>query len=204
MKRAFLIFVLACAVPTGALAQDKPVASESPATIPDTVAKVTRADPVLDLDEILNRLARADDADTANLLAEEAQARFRHSGSASVDLILTRGMQAQARGDLDLASDFYADLTDLAPKFAEGWNMRANVEYQRGDLQGALDDMAKAIDLQPRNFAALASLGQLLESMQQYRAALKAYDDALRVHPFLETAIKGKERLEKAVNGRQL
>lgn len=199
MNRTFLIFALACALPACALAQDKPAA-----TIPDVVAKVSTPDPVLPLDEILNRLARADDSATAQLLAEEAQARFRHSGSASVDLILARGMQAQAQGDLALASDFYADLTELAPDFAEGWNMRATLEFQRGDLQGALDDMAKAIDLQPRNFAALANLGQLLERMQQDRAALQAYEDALKVHPFLEPALKGKERLEKAVNGRQL
>lgn len=199
MKQTFVIFTLAIALPTCAFAQDKQAV-----TIPETVAEATQADPVLDLNEILNRLARADDEQTANLLAEEARARFQHSGSASIDLILQRGKQAEEDGDLDLASDFYADLTDLAPKFAEGWRMRATLEFQRGQLQAALDDMARAIDLQPRNFVALANLGQLLERMQQGRAALQAYKDALAVYPFLEPAVKGRERLEKAVTGRQL
>lgn len=71
-------------------------------------------------------------------------------------------------------------------------------------VQAALDDLAHALDLQPKNYVALTNLGNILERMQQAPAALKAYQDALAIYPFYEPAQKGHERLEKAVQGRQL
>jgi len=156
------------------------------------------------LDNLLDRIATTRDAAEAELLAEEIWARFFQSGSASVDLILQRGIDAQAMGDLDLASDFFADVVEFSPEFAEGWNRRAGLEYARGEYGAALEDLGKAIELQPRHFGALAGLGLVLERLGSAEGAYQAYSDALVVHPFLAQAQSGVDRLEKQVKGRQL
>jgi tetratricopeptide (TPR) repeat protein len=156
------------------------------------------------LEQLLDRLAKTTEQKDAELLAEEVWARFFDSGSPSVDLILQRGIAAQAAGDLDLASDFFADVVEFAPEFAEGWNRRAGLEYARGEYALALEDLGMAIELQPRHFGALAGLGLVLERLGSSQGAYQAYSDALSIHPFLPQAQKGAERLRKTVEGRQL
>ncbi len=156
------------------------------------------------VDELLDRLAVAPDEEEANLLAEEIWARFLSSGSASVDLLLQRGMEVQAMGELDLAGDFFADVVEFAPEFAEGWNQRAKLEYMRGEYVAAMEDLARAIELQPRHFGARTGLGLVLERLGSAEGAYQAYLDALAIHPFLAEAQAGIKRLEKQVKGRSL
>ncbi len=153
---------------------------------------------------LLDRLAKTTEQEQANLIAEEVWAHFFNSGSASVDLILQRGIAAQAAENFDLASDFYADVIEFAPDFAEGWNRRAGLEYQRGEYAAALEDLAMAIKLQPRHFGAMAGLGLVFERLGSAKGAYKAYQDALAIHPFLPHALSGTARLKKQVEGRQL
>ncbi|VAV96257.1 hypothetical protein MNBD_ALPHA06-1424 [hydrothermal vent metagenome] len=156
------------------------------------------------VETLLDRIAVAEDEAQAELLSEEVWARFFDSGSPSVDLMLQRGITAQAQGDLDLAGDFFADVVEFAPEFAEGWNRRAALEYARGEYAAALEDLGVAISLQPRHFGALAGLGLVLERLGSAEGAYQAYQDALAVHPFLTQAIDGAARLENQVKGRQL
>ncbi len=169
------------------------------------------ANPVLAQEEIggnvetlLDRMAGITDETEAELLTEEIWARFFASGSASVDLILQRGISAQAAGDFDLAGDFYDDVIEFAPDFAEGWNRRAALGYARGEYAAAMEDLGIAIELQPRHFGALVGLGLVLERLGSAEGAYQAYSDALEIHPFLPEAINGVSRLKQLVEGRQL
>lgn len=179
----FILFAWVCLLPGNIAAQQQPAS---------------------DLDGLLDRLASASDQQQANLLAEEVWARFYASGSASVDLILQRGIEAHAEGDLDLASDFFADVVEFSPGFAEGWNRRAALEYARGEYGAAVEDLGKAIELQPRHFGALVGLGLVLERLGSAQGAYQAYSDALEIHPYLEQAQQGVDRLKRQVEGRQL
>jgi len=156
------------------------------------------------LENLLDRLQVAPSSAEADLLAEEVWARFYDSGSASVDLLLQRGIAAQAQGQLDLAADFFADVVEFAPNFAEGWNRRAGLEYLRGEYVAAMEDLAKAIELQPRHFGAMVGLGLILERLGSAEGAYQAFSDALVIYPFSAEAKAGVERLEKQVKGRQL
>lgn len=156
------------------------------------------------VEELLDRLAVTSEATEAELLAEEVWARFFSSGSASVDLILQRGIEAQSSKKLDLAGDFFSDVIEFAPDFAEGWNRRAALEYARGEYASAAEDLGVAIQLQPRHFGAMVGLGLVLERLGSAEGAFQAYSDALEIHPFMAQAQEGVDRLSKQVEGRQL
>lgn len=156
------------------------------------------------LDALLSRLTQSPDKAEVEQLSEEIWAMFFDSGSATVDLLLQRGITAQKAGKLDLASDFFGDVVEFAPDFAEGYNRRAGLEYGRGQYNEALEDLNTAIQLQPRHFGALAGLGLVLERMGAEAAAYQAYSDALAINPFEETAKAGAARLASSVKGRSL
>jgi len=62
-------------------------------------------------------------------------------------------------------------------------------------------DLYNALRLQPRHFGALSGLGIILESLENEDGALDAYRAALDVHPHLEGAKAGVERLAERVAG---
>ncbi len=159
---------------------------------------------VSSLDDLLSRLAQSPGKAEAEQINEEVWALFFDSGSPTVDLLLQRGITAEKAGMLDLASDFFGDVIEFAPDFAEGYNRRAGLEYKRGEYNAALEDLNKALELQPRHFGALTGLGLVLERLGAAAPAYQAYSDALAINPFEETAKAGAARLAKAVKGRSL
>jgi len=156
------------------------------------------------LDDLLSRLSQSPNESEAEQITEEVWALFFDSGSPTVDLLLQRGITAQKAGMLALASDFFGDVVEFAPDFAEGYNRRAGLEYKRGQFSEALEDLNKALEIQPRHFGALTGLGMVLERLGAQGAAYQAYSDALAVNPFEKTAKAGAERLASAVKGRSL
>lgn len=156
------------------------------------------------LDGLLQRLTQSPNEGEVEQINEEIWALFYDSGSPTVDLLLQRGIAAEAQGMTDLASDFYGDVIEFAPKFAEGYNRRAGLEIKRDNYSAALEDLNKTLELQPRHFDAFASLGLVLERLGAEAAAFQAYQDALAINPYEETANAGAARLNAVVKGRSL
>ncbi len=156
------------------------------------------------LDALLSQLTQSPSEAEAEQIGEEIWAIFFDSGSPTVDLLLQRGISAEKQGMTDLASDFFGDVVEFAPQFAEGYNRRAGLEFKRGKYDAALEDLNKALELQPRHFGALTGLGLVLERLGAEAAAYQAYSDALAINPFEQTAKAGAARLASAVKGRSL
>ena len=169
----------------------------APAAIP---AAAQDAPP--DLDELFEELARpgADHERTADRIAET----WSRSGSASADLLLRRGREALEAGDAEAAVEHLTALTDHAPDFAEGWSARATALYAAGRAGEALADLARALELEPRHFGALAGLGFVMEDMGLEGDALRAYRAAAALHPGIEMVNDAIDRLERDAEGEAL
>lgn len=172
-----------------------------------------------------NALEAAPDLETATATPEEELARaftqlksedeatwrqaqitieklWSRSGSASMDLLLERGRQAMAREEIDKALEHFTDLVRLSPGFAEGWNARATAHFVNGDMGAAMADIIETLSLEPRHFGALTGLGTILEQIGDERNAIKAFRDALALHPHLEGPQEAVKRLAPSADGR--
>ncbi|MDR5651119.1 tetratricopeptide repeat protein [Ruixingdingia sedimenti] len=182
---AAVLFSAALSVP--APAQDAPAPVPQPQTEAELLADLARPD---------NRAWRR----TQRALEME----WGRSGSAAMDLLLQRGRDALADGDPMAAIEHLTALTDHAPDFAEGWNARAAAFFAAGYYGPAIDDIARALTLNPHHFMALAGLGAIREEAGQDRRALDAYLAALAIHPHLEALKQAVARLKAKTDGLEL
>lgn len=152
------------------------------------------------VEALLEELADPGRSDWQRIEARILRAWSR-SGSAAMDLLLTRGREALQAGDSAAAIEHLTALVDHAPDFAEGWNLRASAYYMAGQFGPALEDLGRALTLEPRHFGALAGLGVILEEMGMEARALEAYRAAAAIHPHLEGIAARIARLERRLGG---
>ena len=155
------------------------------------------------LDEMYQAL-RSAPAPEAARLGEDIRLRLSNSGSPSMNLLLKRGRDAMAAGDSDLAIELLGALTDHAPEFAEGWHARSVAYARAGMLGPAMDDLTRSLALDPRNFAAIYSLGALLEEVGLPDLAAEAYARVVVIHPHFDDAGLALARLKAEVRGTDL
>jgi len=129
------------------------------------------------------------------------KARWAHSGSPSADLLLKRADQAIEAHNFDTAREIAQKLTVIAPGFAEAWHRRATLATQKDDYDDALNSLRHTLALQPKNFAALAELGEILEEYNDKPHALDAYRQAKAIDPFIDGLTDRIRDLTKTVEG---
>lgn len=151
------------------------------------------------LDEMLARLA---DPETENgpALAAEIRARWARSGSPTLDLLLSRGRDALAAGHPKRAIGHLTALLDTYPGFVEGRFSRAEAFFLIGRPGMALDDLARALALEPRHFPSWALMGVILAEIGETEGARAALSHAFTLNPHdgdVAAALAHVERLLK-------
>lgn len=159
--------------------------------------------PVDRLPELLERLA---DPDTGNweIVEQDIIQRWSISGSATADLLLSRGITAMEGGNTDLAIQHLTALVDHAPEFAEGWNARATAYYRAGMYGPSIYDIQMTLALNPDHFGAMIGLGIILEEMGDEQRALEALEASVAIHPHRPDVLGAIARLEAALEGQAL
>ena len=197
MRLAFallLIPVVALAAPADKPAPLKPWPGNPPA----------KPAPAPTQDQLFAQLKKAESAEDAKPIEEKLALMFRASGSASVDLLMTRVRAEQAAQDSKTAKKLIDTVTKIAPGYAEGWHEKAAMEAAADDDTNALISLQKTIALNPRNFTARVELGEMLEDYGDKKGALAQFRAALDVDPTLELATRKVKELTVAVEGRDI
>jgi tetratricopeptide (TPR) repeat protein len=189
MRTALVLSLLLAAAPAFAVAPKPPAAP---------VPKITSED------QLFAQLKKAESAEDAHPIEEKLMAMFRPSGSPSVDLLMARAQTALSATDNKTAKQLIDAVTAIAPNYAEGWHSRAGMEQAAGDDTAALVSLQKVILLNPRNFAALTELGDMLQDYGDKAGALKLYRRALELDPQLEGASRKVRELTQSVEGRDI
>lgn len=110
-----------------------------------------------------------------------------------------KGDMAMRNHDSQAALEYFNQMIELAPDFAEGWNKRATVYYLMGDYHASLADITETLKLEPRHFGALSGRGLCYLELQRFQPALNAFKKALEVNPWLPEAKKNIEMLKRLI-----
>ncbi len=159
-----------------------------------------RAEIAQRLDELYQKLPDADEH-AAGPIQREISAILSSHGSPTLDLILERGRSSLSEGDAEAAIEHFTRLIELAPEFAEAWNMRATAYYLEDRLGESVADIAQVLAREPRHFGALWGLGLILEQIGSDEKALKAFRAAVTLNPHLTDADQTIRRLTAEVEG---
>jgi len=153
------------------------------------------------LDELFERLAKAQDAVEARGVSGAIERVWMHSGSDTADLLMGRAMQAFQRKDYALSQELLNAVVEIEPDWAEAWNKRATVRYLADDAMGSMQDIARVLKLEPRHFGALSGMGFILQRSGFDKGALEAFRKALEISPQQEEIRRLVEKLTLSVEG---
>lgn len=192
-----------------AQAQDAAPPAASPPTVaplpaPREIAPTGAPDastPAERLDTLFEQLRREPDAAKAGEIATLIQAQWLRSGSATIDLLMSRAAEAAAKKETAAALDLLDQTIVLSPGYAEGWNRRATVNYSENRYDLSMADVEETLRREPRHFAALTGLATMQEELGQRRRALETYLRVLAIYPALKEAQDAALRLSDELAG---
>lgn len=156
------------------------------------------------LNQLFKKLAAASDADEAMGIAAAIERVWMESDSDTASFLMARALSAQEAGHLPLALTLYDKVLTLAPDWAEAWDKRATTRFLGDDLQGAMADLEKTLQLEPRHFSALVAMGFILEREGRDKHALEAFRKALALNPQQPEIRAIVDKLEVEVEGRDI
>ncbi|MCC7050064.1 MAG: tetratricopeptide repeat protein [Alphaproteobacteria bacterium] len=152
--------------------------------------------------EVFDQLGQAQTLREALLLESAVWQIWGEIEDDDVAFLYRRGVEAMSADRPDDALGFFTEVTKRAPDFAEGWNKRATVLYLMGDFAASVVDVEHTLALEPKHFGALSGLGMIYLQLGRDAAALKAFEAALKVHPFLSGARQRSKELRDKLGGK--
>lgn len=157
------------------------------------------------LPDLFDSLSSADDAASARLTASQIwQIWSENPGNRQLSDRLSTGIVLMNEGRLREAETIFTSVITDDPDFAEAWNKRATVYFLMGAYDLSKRDIAQTIAREPRHFGALSGLGLVETHTGNYAAALRAYEQAAAIHPFMEGYEDIVTALKKLVRGTAL
>ncbi len=156
------------------------------------------------LDQLFAGLKAAPSAREAQAIEHTIWRLWTHAGIEKVDAEMAVGALAMAVGEYKAAFRSFDAVVKMAPDFAEGWNKRATVEYLQGDFDASVGDIERTLALEPRHFGALSGLGLIYLAIGKERAAIRAFEGALAIHPHLPGARARVKRLRRKLEGEEI
>jgi len=169
-----------------------------------TSTKITLPRQTPALEALFGQLGKAGSPDEARPIEEKILAMFLESGSASIDLLMTRAAAALADGDTQTARRLLNVITEVAPGYAEGWHQRGRLQAAAGDDEGAIISLQKAVTLNPRQFAAMAELGAILSEYGDKRDALSVLRKAMALDRHFAGLDREVQKLARDVEGERI
>jgi len=156
----------------------------------------------LQLSNLYAQLSTAEDDAAAAGYASSIEELWRHSGSDTVNLLISRAAKVAGEKRGDLAEKLLDRAIALAPDYTEGFNQRALFFYSQNNLAAALGDLRRVIALDPNHFKAMEGLVQVWRDTGNKKAAFEVLKRLLEVHPFAPGAQQAYDELKVEVEGR--
>ncbi len=156
------------------------------------------------INELSVQLKSSPDTNTAKVLASAIRKLWRSSGSATIDLLMSRAQKLDKIKQYDQAINILGAVSVIAPDYAQGWYRRADILLKMDEFGRALHDIGKTLELEPRHFDALVRLGIILKELGDNEGALNAFEKAIALHPHLSGLRQVVEQLSEKLRGKAI
>jgi tetratricopeptide (TPR) repeat protein len=172
------------------------------ATLNPVAAQAAQNDPRLA--RLFVALKAAQSSGWARVLETQIGRIWDETADPETQQLMEKGLTLMAEDEDEAALKAFDAVVAHAPRFAEGWNKRATVEFLLGDYNASMADIARTLKLEPRHFGALAGLGQVEMALGNKAAALEAFSQALAIDPYLGDVSEMAEQLKKEIAGKPI
>ena len=143
------------------------------------------ADRSLETSAVLERIQKTKDPVTANNLSSELWAIWTDAPDSEAQALLDRGMEQRRTYDFAGAVETLDKLVEYCPDYAEGWNQRAFAKFLQLNYDEALEDLDRALEINPQHVAAMSGKALTLMGMGRPELAQSVLRDALELNPWL-------------------
>lgn len=154
----------------------------------------------IELDQLFDQLKKTNELNTAKEIENKI---WKNWSMHSIDEILTEtlaiGTELMNRGKFVQAHTIFSNIIKKEPDWAESWNKRATVLYLMKKYQSSLDDIEKALTLEPRHFGALSGQGLVYIKLGEYEKAIESYKKAQKIYPIIDSAKKMIPQLKELI-----
>ena len=137
------------------------------------------------LTQLFVSLKQAPDEASAQITETQIWRLWMTTENPVVDELMRQAMDARRWYDFDKALALLDQVVGIDPNYAEAWNQRATVYFQRRDYEKALEQVAKTLELEPRHFGALAGRGMIRLRQGSSALAIQNIKAAMAIHPYL-------------------
>ena len=149
-------------------------------------AAAAQSDPMLP--HLFERLRAAGDVAEARTIEQQIWRLWADVSDPEAAALLAAGTAAITARSWPRALEQLDRLVERHPDIAEGWNQRATLFYLMGDFAASVADIQRTLALEPRHFGALSGLGLIYMAIERPEAAIRAFEAALAIHPYLPGA----------------
>ena len=122
------------------------------------------------------------------------------SGEANTNVLMEQGCEALAKGNYTAAINTFTTVIGMNPDFPEAWNKRATAYYLRGNYKLSIKDIRQTLGLENRHFGALSGLASIFLTIGDFRGALKAYENLVKIYPYDQNFKKQMSVLRKKLD----
>ena len=135
-------------------------------------------------------LLKVNSADSANKIVKEIwNIWINDSPVLEHRQMLKDGIRLMSKQDYMAAEKIFSEIIEVEPEYIEAWNKRATVRYIRREFDKSLSDIYEVLSQEPNHFGALAGLGLIMLTQQDFEGALLAYKQVLLINPFSPDAL---------------
>src|SRR5437016_4532500 len=96
------------------------------------------------------------------------------STTSTTETLLDRGLEQHAAGRLQEAQRLYQEVIHLNPRHANALHLLGLVAHQQGQHEAAIDNIRRALDLEPTAEIFWTNLGAVYQALGRHRDAANA------------------------------
>ena len=134
------------------------------------------------LRDLFQQLQSASELTQAQLIERRIWDIWHTHSDPQVYKTMAVGVLSMRSGALREALAAFDKIVGIDPNFAEGWNKRATIYYMMGRYTASVNDIQRALYLEPRHFGALSGLGLIFDAIGKKELVLKVWKQALALH----------------------